>query len=136
MFIICNLHEKMKRKISILLSFILLISSSGFTLNKHYCNGELVNIFLLPHFGKCCDSNMPMDDDSCEDEFVGFFSDGPIELIAPKIVLKHSVQWMHLPKNILLIVDHCLDLKTRKVAFVPPPVNNIKIYLRVEAFLN
>ena len=135
-FIICIIHGKMKKRIAILLTIILLISSSGFTLNKHYCNGELVNIFFLPHIGDCCDSSMPMDDDSCEDEFLGFLVDESLELVPTKNDLTTIVQWAHLAEPYELISNSGISPKPQKLALFSPPLSNIKIYLRVESFLN
>ncbi len=126
----------MKRRISILLSLMLLVASSGFTVSKHYCNGKLVNVFLLPHLGECCDSSMPMDDQSCDNEFIGFYLEEPLELITAKIVRISPILLAQVPEPLLEIVNNSINVNPRRLALTSSPVDNIKIYLRVEAFLN
>jgi hypothetical protein len=133
-----NLEERMKRKISIILSLILLVSTTGFGLSEHYCKDKLVDIFLLPHFGKCCNSTMPEQDDSCQNVPVEFLSDGPLEFTWVKINLNTSLQEFLVPESFLLrlsgIEGSVLKFSVNK--FPSPPLDKTKIYLRLESFLN
>jgi hypothetical protein len=128
----------MKRKISIILSLILLASTTGFGINEHYCNDKLVDIFLLPHSGKCCNSTMPVQDDSCQNVPVEFLSGGLLEFTWAKIDLKVSIQEFLLPESFLLrlsgIEGSILKFSVKTFSF--PPIDKTKIYLQVESFLN
>jgi len=125
----------MKRKIPILLSLILLITSSGFTLDKHYCEGRMVNIFLLPHFGNCCDSGMAMGDNSCEDDFIVFSSERTMEIVKAKITLTRSVSLTEFLKLSLPSIDFTQYVKVKRASSYFLPFVNIEIYLQGEVFL-
>lgn len=60
----------LKRLISISLTFIFLFSVFGFTLNKHFCHGELqeVSIQLLKAEETCCDKPDKMPTNCCHNE--------------------------------------------------------------------
>jgi hypothetical protein len=74
----------MIRKISnIIIAFVLLISTTGFTISKHYCGGELISIEVNAEAETCCDSP-----DCCQTEtqfnklsvdFIGSVSEVPLD---------------------------------------------------------
>lgn len=47
----------------IILSLLLLISTSGLAISKHYCGGELISTSVFTEADSCCDS-----DDCCKNE--------------------------------------------------------------------
>lgn len=52
----------MKKSLAILLAFVFLLSSLGFSINKHYCGNRLksVNLILIQNNKSCCgDVEMP-----------------------------------------------------------------------------
>ena len=54
----------MLKKIShIILSFMLLVSTMGMTVSKHYCGGELVSVSLFQEAESCCEM-----DGCCQNE--------------------------------------------------------------------
>lgn len=57
------------RLINIILALAVLFSSTGFTVNKHYCQGELKDLALFVHAQSCHKKNMHQscstDKDSC-----------------------------------------------------------------------
>ncbi len=55
----------MKRFIHIIVAALLLISTTGFTISKHYCGGELVEVAIDAPTHGCSDME---DDDCCKDE--------------------------------------------------------------------
>ncbi len=66
MFRINKNNCKLIRKIShIVLSFILLLATTGLAITEHYCGDRLVSVNLLSEPDKCCDSG-----DCCHAETV------------------------------------------------------------------
>ena len=126
----------MKKKLSILLLLIMLLPNIGLTLDKHYCNGKLVNIFILFHSSDGCDGSMPMDDDSCEDEYIGFTLESPFNRSTVNNDLVPLVHIAELHETLLPIKTKSRVEKTLAIAFTFPPVRKIKIYIQVESFLN
>jgi hypothetical protein len=53
-----------KKLINIVMSVVLLISTMGFTVSKHYCGDELVNFSIDSEAKSCCD----MSDGCCHTE--------------------------------------------------------------------
>ena len=45
-----------KKAISVLLAFVFLLSSTGFSINKHFCGGKLksTNVLLIQNHNSCC----------------------------------------------------------------------------------
>jgi hypothetical protein len=136
MFISTTLREIMKRKIAILLLLIMLVSTSGFTLDRHYCNGKLVNIFLLTHFGDCCDSSMPMGENSCADHAISYCTVGQVEFIPATIhIVKIVIPLDGISTASFYRFNHAKN-DNLIVLNSPYSKDNIKIYLRNESFLN
>jgi hypothetical protein len=51
-----------KKGISVLLAFILLVSSGGWSLNIHYCGGEIASISAFEkNSNACCDHHVELD---------------------------------------------------------------------------
>lgn len=59
----------MKKAISILLVIVFLFSSSGFSINTHYCNGKIksINISFSDNHKSCC-GKKKMDKDCCKNK--------------------------------------------------------------------
>ena len=53
----------LKRVTHIVLSFLLLISTTGMVVSKHYCSGELVSVSLYENDKSCCEMG-----NCCENE--------------------------------------------------------------------
>jgi len=55
----------MKRKIAhILFMLVLMVSTTGYTLTKHYCGNDLVDVSITGNVDRCCD----MEGGCCHDE--------------------------------------------------------------------
>lgn len=52
-----------RRATHIILSFLLLVSTIGLSVSKHYCNGKLISTSFFIDTDSCCDSN-----DCCKNE--------------------------------------------------------------------
>ena len=47
----------LRKLLHISISFLLLISVSGFTIHKHYCHDKLTGISIFPDVDSCCESS-------------------------------------------------------------------------------
>ena len=57
-----------KKIVNITISFLLLISTTGFVISKHYCDGRLVNVAVDHQAKSCCG----MEGDCCHNESAYF----------------------------------------------------------------
>ncbi len=94
----------MIRKISnIIIAIILLVSTTGFTISKHYCGNELITVEINGEAESCCDSP-----DCCHTEtqfnklnvdFLGSVSEGQIDENKPYDlfdVFQHVVSYLEI----------------------------------------
>ena len=125
----------MRKKITILFLLLIALTSSGLTLNKHYCNGKLTNIFLFYHFGTGCDGSMPMNEDSCEDVYLGFILDTPLEYSTVSSTLIPQLSPALLTEVLLPIELTSLYSYALGLTFFVRPQSNIKIYVKIMSFL-
>ena len=124
----------MKKSVHILLAFLLLISTSGVSISKHYCGGELKQITLSDTASSCNEhSSMPMD--CCEDETQSFqvdedFQVTPIlsNISSPNVFL---VAITFIPNSLYQTPILKRDFNTNNV----PPLIPDHIFIRVQSFL-
>mgnify|MGYP006902042051 CR=1 FL=1 len=63
----------LKKFISILLLFLYLLASIGFTVKAHYCGNDLASVSLFKRSSCCCEDNRnSQKDDCCKDEIKSF----------------------------------------------------------------
>ena len=127
----------MIRKLSaILLIMMVLVSSVGITVHKHYCASFLVDTSFIPHIEDACDEDMPMDEDSCEDRHDIYNVDSPIQLLTISFELSPSAEWI-----LISYFDHWLNddenqfSKPILLAELYPPPSEPNIYTKVQSFL-
>ncbi len=70
----------------IIFSLLLLVSTTGLAISKHYCTGELVSISIFNEAESCCDSG-----DCCKNETELIQLDVDYSVSSP-VVLPESVQ--------------------------------------------
>ncbi|MEN8118635.1 MAG: hypothetical protein ABFS16_16750 [Bacteroidota bacterium] len=75
-----------KKASHIILSMLLLISTTGLAISKHYCGGELISTSLFVEGGSCCDS-----DDCCKNETEIFQLDEDFS-VSTSLAIPESVQ--------------------------------------------
>lgn len=63
--IILNSKELIRKASHIILSFILILTTAGMTITKHYCGSKLVSINIFTEPDKCCNNS-----DCCHNETV------------------------------------------------------------------
>jgi hypothetical protein len=76
----------LKKASHIILSLLLLVSTTGLAISKHYCCGELISTSLFVEADSCCDS-----DDCCKNETEVFQLDEDFS-VSTAIELPESVQ--------------------------------------------
>ena len=126
----------MKKILSISLTLLLLVSTIGVTVHKHYCESTLIATSILSHGEEdACGPDMPMDADSCSDEHEHYNVDSPLVLIVMNFELNPSFTWVVFEKTLLYsIISE--DFSTPKFyADVYPPPSEPNIYTKVQSFL-
>ena len=127
----------MRQTISVLLLFSVLVSSTGFTLTKHFCGGELAHVAVGNEVKPCCsdDEQQDMPDDCCHDELdQALLDDSQLDY--------QTLQLQPLTFFTISVLAHFLQssleaptISSSWMAFHSPPVPGISVYLRVQSFL-
>ncbi|MDF9795624.1 hypothetical protein OKW21_000887 [Catalinimonas alkaloidigena] len=71
-----------RKLIHIILSMILLLSTTGVAISKHYCGGELSAVEVGHEKMSCCDEPDDMPEDCCHDEQLTFLVEQDFQLSA------------------------------------------------------
>ncbi len=58
----------MKKLVSIFVSIVYLVLSTGVLINMHYCQGKIESISIITNASKCCCVSMDYDDGCCSNE--------------------------------------------------------------------
>ena len=125
----------MRKLLSISLALLLFMSTIGVTIHKHYCESTLVATLLIPSVEDACDSDMPMDEDTCRDDLQFYGVDSPLVLLSLTFDLAPSVEWIE-NLQIVIIEEYSDNLLTSKfLADISPPPSEPDIYSRDQAFL-
>jgi hypothetical protein len=125
----------MKKLLAIALTSILMVSTIGITVHKHYCASSLVTTSILPHEDDTCDSTNPMANHSCEDQHQHFSVDSPLVLVAMSFDLSPSIEWIKvLQSEVTVLLSENLST-TKVLADISPPPSEPNIYTRVQSFL-
>jgi len=124
-----------KKILPISLALLLMMSTIGITIHKHYCESTLVATSLFPSVEDACDSDMPMDADTCKDDHQHYGVDSPLVQLTLNYDLSPSVEWLEIVQIIALgdFSNNLINSKT--LAEISPPPSEPDIYARVQAFL-
>jgi hypothetical protein len=126
----------MIRKLSaILLIMMVLVSTVGVTVHKHYCASFLVDTSFIPHIEDACDEDMPMEEGSCRDHHEVYKLDSPIQILSINFELSPSIEWLIVSYFNLQIQDGNQFSKPILLAELYPPPTEPNIYTRVQSFL-
>jgi hypothetical protein len=112
-----------------------LVSSIGVTVHKHYCASFLVDTSFIPHIEDACDDDMPMEEDSCQDRHEIYNVDSPIQLSSINFELSPSIEWILISFFELRINEGDQFSKPILIAELYPPPSEPNIYTRVQSFL-
>ena len=122
----------MKKTISIGLLFVVLLSTIGVNVNKHYCHGTLMTTSVYHHDNSCGD--MPMPEDCCKDETVVFEIEDEFNFTFIAFDVRPELSGeIEMP----LIIEESID-KGSSLFFLDkesPPYEAPPIYLLDESFL-
>ena len=125
----------MRQIISIILLFTIGISSSGFTLAKHFCGDSLAEVQLNQVVKSCCSDPGEMPDDCCHNELDqalldSFSQDIKIQLLPVFVLLADYVLANH-----LALLPFTTDNPGLATAYHSPPAPDLDVYLRVQSLL-
>ena len=125
----------MKKLLSISFASLLLVSTIGITVHKHYCDSTLVETSILPHGDDACDADMPMDHNTCEDRHDVYSVDSPLVLVAVGLDLAPAVAWVKIFRTSVTYSTINTSINSKLYADLPPPPSEPNIYTRVQSFL-
>ena len=124
----------MKKLIHIGLALLLLISTTGVSISKHYCGNILHDVSISAQADSCGDG-MEMPVDCCKDITNHFlveddFQSPPTVLnLDPPIALVNSIAYIFIPQY------HIEKAENPWLSEKPPSLFEPEIYLRVHSFL-
>lgn len=123
----------MSKLINIALALLLLISTVGITVDKHYCEGHYIGTWFYVQ-EDACDMDMPMAADSCQDDVTLYSVQSEFQLIlstsTPSLELIDIVSFDYL----LTIFSDRIFTPKLFVEINPPP-SEPNIYTKVQSFL-
>ena len=126
----------MKKLLSISLASLLLVSTIGVTVHKHYCDSQLVAVSILPHGDEDpCDSDMPMGTNSCSDQHQHYSVDSPLVLMAIIFNLAPAFTFVAVQEISLLGINTEYYTTPKLYADIHPPPSEPNIYTRDQSFL-
>lgn len=106
----------LKKSVHIILSFLLLVATSGLFLSKHYCGGKLLSVSLFQTASSCCDS-----DSCCQHETAIIQLDWDCSVVAV-LTLPQAVQMDLLDAS---LVAHWAETALYELVhqrFIPTPL--------------
>lgn len=126
----------MKKILSISLAALLMVSTIGITVHKHYCENELVATSILPHGEEdACDTDMPMDEGACSDEHQHFNVDSPLVLMIASMDLAPTFEWVVISSFSIIAPTSERNFTPKFYADIYPPPSEPNIYTKVQSFL-
>ena len=126
----------MKKLLTFSLITLLLASTIGVTVHKHYCESVLVGVSILPPGEEdACGADMSMPADSCSDEHDRYNVDSPLVLLVMNFDLAPTFTLEAFEKLFSdRILSEYLDNPEFYADYYPPPPGP-KIYTKVQSFL-
>ncbi len=135
-YLLLRITKTMNRKfVHILLAILLLASTAGISVSKHYCEEILQGISFFSDSGSCSqESSVPMD--GCDDKTDHFVLDNDFQAEYSNIKVStpfHFIQYADINiANELVFVD---IQTTSHTLTDPPPDSGTHIYVEVQSFL-
>ena len=126
----------MKNVTSILLSFIFLISTTGFSINKHFCGGHMVAVqfFSTEEPESCCDG-MDMPAGCCHNESEYYQLDETFNLAKVSFETAPNFVFTFIVRIILNDLFTSTDTYKAKYLCYKPPLIELDIPVLVQSFL-
>lgn len=126
----------MKQLFSIFLSLILLISTTGFTINKHFCGGHLMatQIFITEEPESCCDEiNMPAG--CCHNETEFYQLDETFNFTKVSFKITSNFVFTFIKYIVLNDLFTSIDTYSTKYLHYKPPMIELNIPVLFQSFL-
>lgn len=126
----------MRKLLSISLVSLLLLSSIGVTIHKHYCGSELMATTIFFHDDGACNDEMPMKDGSCQDKHIHYSVDSPMDSFEAVSSIVVPFEW-----SVGYAVTIDVSIVSQKLTYSKfsirnsPPIPEPNIYTRDQAFL-
>lgn len=118
-----------------MMSVVLLLSTFGVTVNKHYCRGRLsgMKLYVMATCGNC-DEDEAMEMGCCKHEqkvyqFDEDFSVAPVHTVSLEVATLISILIGHPSFDLLYVADHASYLHYR------PPIPDRDIPVLIQSFL-
>jgi len=125
----------LKKLFTISFAVLLLVSTIGITVHKHYCENVLIATSILPHGDKDACGDMPMEDGACSDEHEQFDIDSPIVITASSIEMTPLFEWVAASFFTIITTQTELNFTPKFYADASPPPSEPNIYTKVQSFL-
>ena len=122
----------MKRIASILVLFILIASTVGVVINKHYCGGNLASISLFSSSGPCGCGDKNMDEGCCQDKASIVQLDEDYNSSSFELNISSDYATMSLAQSVNSFI---LKINTANYQRYIPPLIERDIPLFVQSFL-
>lgn len=138
------MNEKLHRFISCVMALMLLVSTTSWTVGKHYCMGHLIDVALFAHAEDCgMDMNMPDDAVSsqmqvenacCTNEIVTLEGQDDLKISFEEVSLDHQILLFALTHSYLILLETGSERLVPNNHY-PPPLLVKDIQLLDEVFL-
>lgn len=131
-----NRMHLFKKIANIALALLILASTAGITVHKHYCMGKVRNVALMHKADNCLgESDMDMPFDCCKDTVEEFKVDDLAKVdfnfdISPDLYLVTALAYYLLDLNL----ENRLSNQTAFLNYKPPLIEQ-DIYIRVQSIL-
>ncbi len=117
------------------MAILLLISTVGITVDKHYCGGHYVGTWFYA-VDDACGMNMPANDDCCHDDITVYSVENEFQFVSntiPPTLQLLAYVYFPIKKQQKVIED--LFISSSDWQPVLSPLISPKIYIKVQSFL-
>lgn len=125
----------MKQILNISFVLVLLLSTIGVTVDKHYCHGHYIGTWFYVQ-EDACDMDMPMESDWCHDDITVYSVENEFQstptISSPAISLIDVIPWVN--TQVINLAENNSNQKISWVTISPPPPEP-NIYTKVQSFL-
>ena len=122
---------------SIFLSFLLLLSTTGFTINKHFCGGHMVAVqfFSTEEPESCCDGMDNMPAGCCHNETDYYQLDETFNLAKVSFEIAPNFVFTFIKHIVLNDLFTSTDTYKAKYLHYKPPLIELDIPVLIQSFL-
>ncbi|MEN8248132.1 MAG: hypothetical protein ABFS32_04315 [Bacteroidota bacterium] len=125
----------MRRLSALFLTALLLVSTVGVTVSRHYCGSILIDTSFIPHIEDACDPDMPMDPEDCSDDLQSYSVDSPKMQLDKNVDIKPAYRWIEIEETLFVELLPNQIITYKYYAGISPPPSEPNIYISVQSFL-